>query len=211
MMSNSNYTGPLLAGVLMWDVAASHVPYIEGEDYGEQGSFSVEKPLQSKAFYGWLDSREDVDVFTVRVDEPLRLYTQTLVPYCEEYRDFGVAWAITGPGLPPAPATLPHPPAPGDGALVATGTSAPPPQRATLHERFTDRDYFVGGELVLEQTAPGEYSIMVWHPGGRIGDYVVVIGELEQFGPADVARAARNTLKVRREAELHGPCTEPAR
>ncbi len=188
----------------------AHVPYLEGKDYGVDGrSFRVEEPGQSKAFYGWLDAKDDVDTFTIRVSKPTRLYTHTLIPFCREYSTFSVSWAITGPGLPAPTAPLPIALPDGHGALVAGETAVTAKSRQVTHERFSDRDYYVGPELVLQAVEAGLYTLVVWHSAGRTGDYVAVIGEGESFSPADLVKATVNTVKIRQGAELHGPCTLP--
>lgn len=190
-------------------VSLAHVPFIETEDYDSTRPFTVEDVTQSKAIYGWLDAASDHDVFVLEVPEATRIYTHSLVPYCEEYRDFTVTYALIGPGLPastePLPVELPE----GAGAVIVRETLSADRQRPVTYEPFSARSYFQGPEFAVDAAAPGQYQLVVWNEAGRMGDYVAVVGEAEQFGALDIVRATRHTITLRRQAELHTSCTTP--
>lgn len=189
--------------------AVAHVPYIETEDYDATRPFTVENVSQSKAIYGWLDAASDHDVFVLEVPEATRIYTHSLVPYCQEYRDFSVTYALIGPGLPavtePLPVELPA----GAGAVIVRETLSAESERPVTYEPFSARSYFQGPEFAVDAAAAGQYQLVVWNEAGRIGDYVAVVGEAEQFSAMDIVRATRHTITLRRQAELHTTCTTP--
>ena len=189
--------------------AAAHVPFLEEADYTAAKPFVVEDVAQSKALYGWLGTSGDVDFYSIRVNEPVRIYTRSLVPMCAELQKFLVTYALVGPGLPKPVKPLPFDLPPGDGAIVLQDGQSDVKTRPTMHENFSGRDYFEGPEFEYTATVPGEYRMVVWNEAGAIGDYVAVIGRAEKFGAADMWRAARGTVTLRRAREMHGACTEP--
>ena len=190
----SRFAGMWLVLALAGMPAAAHVPFLEQADYTAERPFVVQDIAQSKALYGWLGTPEDVDFYAMQVSGPVRIYTRSLVPMCAELQKFRVTYALVGPGLPKPAAALPF--------------DLPPDAKArpTLYEQFSGRYYFEGPEFEYEAAVPGEYRMVVWNEAGAMGDYVAVIGRAEKFSAADMWRAAKETVTLRRARELHGTC-----
>ena len=51
----------------------------------------------------------------------------------------------------------------------------------------------------------GTYYIYCWDPYEQGGDYNLVLGKGESFGPIDIIRSIINTYIIRRDGELHIP------
>lgn len=196
-----------LAALVAFQVSA-HVPYIEKTDFSADTPFRVKNIPQSKAMYSWLEAPGDVDHYVMQVDEPTRIYVNTIVPHCQEYKDFAISYALIGPGLPAPVEALPVELRDGDGAVVVREQISQQGPRPILYENITNRVYFEGPTYDIWAESPGQYELIVWHENGRIGDYVAVIGKKEIFGPMDIVRALANTFKIRASKELRGPCSE---
>jgi hypothetical protein len=194
-------------------VATAHVPYIERNDYSEENPFHVWKMIEkSKAFYAWLETDgenpcTDIDVymFTVR-NKPVNIYVELIVPVVNDYyEDFVPCFALVGPGLPeihqPLPFSLPEE---GYGGIIMENVE-PGTNRETFFEPFGGKSYYNGPILDENISEPGTYYIYCWDPYQQGGDYVLVIGKGEFFGPIDIIRAIINTAIIRRNGELHVP------
>jgi hypothetical protein len=168
--------------------AAAHVPYLEKSDFSADNPFEVKNIPQSKAMYSWLEAPSDVDHFVMQVDEPTRIFVNTIVPHCQEYVDFTLTYAVIGPGLPVPDDSVSLPvELPADhGVVVIREEIDPNGQRPILYEGFTNRVYFEGPTYDVQVESPGQYAVIVWQEDGQTGDYVAVIGKEEQFGPADI-------------------------
>ena len=81
--------------------ALAHVPYLEEDDFTEEDPFQVKSIEQSIAVYAWLEFEdgysEDIDVYTFELTEPARVFVESLVPECAEYKDFLPWFALVGP------------------------------------------------------------------------------------------------------------------
>ena len=190
--------------------ASAHVPYIERSDYSGEDPFYIRKLIEkSKAFYAWLgDNGNDIDVYMFRVkNRPVRLYAELIVPVAEGYYDdFVPSFALVGPGLPELQKELPFSLPEGAGGIIKESVE-PGTQRASFFEPFGGKSYFEGPVLDKTVTQPGTYYIYCWDPYKKGGDYVLVIGKGEFFGPADIIRSLINTPVIRMNGELH---IEPA-
>ncbi len=62
-------------------------------------------------------------------------------------------------------------------------------------------DIMFNNEEKLNET--GVYYIYCWDPYEKGGDYTIVIGKLEIWGPFDILRALFYTPLIRRDFELH--------
>jgi len=184
----------------------AHVPYIEGKDYSVSTAFKVEKIIQSKAFYAYLD-KGDVDEFVMHVEEPTPIYVHMLIPFCKEYAAYATRYALTGPGLPkptmPLPIELPS----DHGAIVWDPHYDDWSERPFMYEMFSDRQYFESTRYRYDAEQSGEYRLVVWHPDGTPGDYIAILGRTENFSLADMQLAYVNTPIIRAHAEMKGKCT----
>lgn len=196
-----------VCGLLIGGTTWGHVPYLEDADFSGEAPFRVKNIPQSKAMYAWLSGPSDVDHYAMQVDEPTRIYMHTNIPYCKEYADFTVTYALTGPGLPAPDANMPVTLPAGHGAIIVRDQSSKDDDRPVMYEPFSGRMYWEGPVFDIEVDAPGDYQMVVWHEGGASGDYVAVIGKKEIFGPTDIWRALTKTPGIRAGKELHTSCT----
>lgn len=187
--------------------AAAHVPYIEGVDYPDGEPLRLTNVAQSKAFYGYLDANE-IDVFELDVTEPVRIHVSTLIPFCREYAFFDVNFALIGPGLPKPSADIPVEVPSGYGAIVHIAEFANWADRPFMYEMFSDRRYFEGRSYSRQVETTGIYRFVIWHQGGRPGDYVAIVGRAEQFALADMKMSAANLPVIRRKEEMRSACED---
>jgi hypothetical protein len=191
-------------------LASAHVPYIERSDYSEQNPKFVWKMIEkSKAFYSWLENDginpcEDIDVFKFKIrSNPKNVYVELIVPVFEEYyKDFIPWFALVGPNLPPPDQELPFDLPDGYGVIVKENVE-PGTVRETFYEPFGGKSYYYGPILDMDISEPGTYYIYCWDPYLQGGDYVIVIGKGEFFGPIDIIRSIINTRIIRNNGELH--------
>lgn len=198
---------------MMLSVSA-HVPYIERTDYSADQPFYVWKMIEkSKAFYAWLETDEegfsnDVDVFMFKVgNKPINIYIELIVPDVNGVYDTFVPWyVLLGPNLPTISEDLPFEVPEGYGGVIMENVE-PGTSRETFYEPFGGKSYFKGPILDLNLSESGTYYIYCWDPYEMGGDYVLVIGKGEFFGPIDIIRSIINTPYIRKNKELHLPDT----
>jgi hypothetical protein len=195
-----------MAGCLVVQPALGHVPYLEDADYSPEAPFEIPEPLdKSRAFYSWLETGEDIDVFALQITEPTRLFAQAIVPVCQGYELLLPWFAVVGPGLPEPGVPLPFDLPPGYGAWVVQNEEAWTP-RDTFYEPFGDKWYFDGPTFDETVSSPGTWYLYYWNPHGVGGDYAAVVGPLEIWGPEDILRAIIYTPIIREGGELHIEC-----
>jgi len=172
--------------------AAAHIPMMEQKDStGFKDAVKIPKPGVSRAIYANLDSAADVDYYSFELSKPMTGHVSLLVPYLPGYEDFYPLFAVVGPGLPPAEINLPFEVPPNYGAVVQHATGAAP--RPTFFEPFSRKNYYRGmEEFKQELVQPGTYYIVVWHPAGEYGAYILGYGDKEWFSLRDWA----NTFKL---------------
>ena len=188
----------------------AHVPYIEYKDYAEDKPLFVWKMLEySKAFYAWLENDginpcQDIDAFKFKIRyKPINVYIELIVPAVDNYYEEFVPWfALVGPGLPAPNQTLPFEIPSGCGVIVKENVE-PGEIRETFYEPFGGKNYYVGPVFDEILSQKGTYHIYCWDPYEQGGDYVLVLGKKEFFGPIDIIRAIINTMIIRRDGELH--------
>jgi len=191
-------------------LAVAHVPYIERSDYSENNPIFVWKMIEkSKAFYSWLENDgekpcEDIDVFKFKIkNNPKNVYIELIVPVFEDYYQDFVPWfALVGPNLPIPAEELPFDLPDGYGAIVKENVE-PGDDRETFYEPFGGKSYYYGPILDMDISETGTYYIYCWDPYSQGGDYVLIFGKGEFFGPIDIIRSIINTLIIRRDGELH--------
>jgi len=195
--------------LLCSSLAVAHVPYFEHYNFSEQTPFLVRKMVtQSKAIYAWLEHDGinpcvDIDVYKIPVRRPLSMYVELLVPVVDEYYADFVPWfALVGPGLPDIGYDLPFHIPPGYGAIVNENVE-PGEQRETFYEPFGGKSYYKGPVYEEFLNDVGIYYVYVWDPYESGGDYTLVLGSLEIWGPLDILRALIYTPLIRRGLELH--------
>lgn len=192
-------------------VARAHVPYLESDsDYSADKPFVVENVENSKSLNASLDSPQDYDVYSITLTEPARIFTTTNIPYCPQYADFTVTYALTGPGLPDPGVELPVELPPGYGAVVIRDTVDNVEDRPVFFEPYGGRLTWEGPEFAIDAAPPGEYRMIVWNENGRMGDYIAVIGQLEVFGPAEIAQTRKIAPLLKNGGNLMVDCNPQA-
>lgn len=201
-----------LSIICLVSISTAHVPYIERSDYSKEDPFYVWKMIEkSKAFYAWLEnedenSGDDIDVYMFKLrNRPINIYVELIVPVVDDYyKDFVPWYALIGPGLPKIDQQLPFTIPEGYGGIIMENVE-PGTERETFFEPFGGKSYYEGPILDENLTTPGTYYIYCWDPYKMGGDYVLVIGKGEFFGPIDILRGIINTVIIRRDGELHVP------
>lgn len=201
-------TGLTIFSFLSISISA-HVPYFEHYDFTEDKPFIVRKTVsQSKAVYSWLEHNdtnpcEDIDVYQFKIKRPMKMYVELIVPVIGAiYKDF-VPWvAVVGPGLPDPGQELPFELPNGYGAIIKENVKPGEP-RETFYEIFGNKSYYKGPVFFEKLNATGTYFVYCWDPYKSGGDYTMVLGNLEIWGPLDIIRAIIYTPLIRRGAELH--------
>ena len=169
-----------LLALLLWaaPTASAHRP-----DWGEaSGVTEIADIVNSVAFYRDLTGADDVDayVFTARAGD--RLHAGINTPVVQGLEDYGASVALFGPGLPTADYAALPPGSPADlGAAVF-----PTRPGADFFEPFTQTNYWGRQRLEVDLLMAGTYYLVVWHPAGAAGKYVLDVGTAEVFGPGDL-------------------------
>jgi hypothetical protein len=198
----------------------AHVPYVEGLDFQDNESYTVQPPVEkSLALYSSFNSETDQDRVTLTLTEEdfqdekavtdaqgrpgRRLTFNTIVPACSAYAAVLPRVALIGPqqqGLSAQPADQqwPFSLAANQGVLVLNNTEQGP----VFQENISGTSYFQqkSGELIA--TVPGTYEIVVWEPQGRIADYVLVVGDEEIFGASEIMQSIRRLSYLRQGKEI---------
>ena len=189
--------------------AYAHVPYFEHTDFTINKPFIVRKIVsQSKAMYSWLEKNnsnqtEDIDVYKFKIIKPMKMYVELIVPVVDDYYINFVPWfAVVGPGLPDPTQELPFELPNGYGAIVRENVKPGDP-RETFYEFFGNKSYYKGPIFDEKLNVSGTYFVYCWDPYKSGGDYTIVLGSLEIWGPLDIIRAMIYTPLIRRGLELH--------
>jgi len=193
----------LIASVLLFPLLASaHAPAIEGN-----GLPSAEVPeaevlkdptVQSLAVYGALDAPDETDVYTFTVKGDATIPVEALVPKKARLADFRPVVAVYGKEFAASeegdaqalPWTAPE-------GYVATVIMPPEGERAIFDEPYAQERYYKQTERPIEVHAGERYFLAVFEPTGRTGEYVLGLGDVENFGDADIGALALDVAKVK--------------
>jgi len=202
--------------------AYSHVPYVEGLDFTDSEAYSIQAPIEkSLAIYLSFDAKDDIDqsLFTLTesdLDEKnssiladqqgekgRKVVFNTIVPACAPYANILPQVALVGPiqerltKLSPEIA-LPFTLEEGEGVYLLSNDQ----QGEVFKENFSGTSYWQQQTAEFIVTKPGSYKIFVWEPQGQIGDYVLVFGDQEIFGPQEIAQATKRINFLRQGREI---------
>ncbi len=204
-------TAACVAGLSLGMPAIAHVPYLEQMDYTSDQPFIVEDVENSKSLHADIAGPDDYDVYRITIDAPKRIYTTTNIPHCEQYETYSVTYALVGPGLPEIDAdALPVELPAGHGGVIVRNPIASVEDRPVFFEPFGGRLMWEGPEYMIDEAPPGEYQMIVWNEDGVPGDYIAVIGQLEIFGPAEIAQVKRVSPLLKNGKNLHVDCNPQA-
>lgn len=193
-MSNkiSERLAAFLVFLFLASAAVAHVPMMEGPDTNSfKDAFKIPRPETSYAVYSNLDRPGDIDFYSFEVKKPMKAHVSLIVPYRPEYLDFYPVYAVVGPGLPAPQSKVPFDLEKGYGAVVFSGM--PSAERPVFYEAFSRVNYYEGiPKFDQELREPGIYYIVVWHPAGETGAYILGYGLAEKFTAKDWS----NTFKL---------------
>jgi hypothetical protein len=185
----------ILMDLLALPALAHQGVYESIDTTGFQNPIVLAKPTVSYAVYMRLDHSGDVDYVSFKVDGPMKVKASLLVPQRPEFLDYYPVFAVVGPGLPAPEIEVPFEMPAGCGAVVLK--SEPQTERGKFYEPFSMTRYYRGFKVFEQEvTEPGTYYIVVWHPAGEYGDYVVIYGEKESFTPKEMLKTYRAISKV---------------
>jgi hypothetical protein len=155
-------------------------------DWGDQnGATRIEDIQVSFAFYRELKTTDQVDVYEFDARAGEHLHAGINIPDLPELQDFGVSVAMFGPGLPAANEST-HGSLPADhpedlGMLVFESQKS-----ENFFESFTQTNYLGRQQIEVDLPEDGTYYLLVWHPSGERGKYVLDVGRREVFGMGDL-------------------------
>lgn len=159
--------------------ASAHRP-LWGEQYGP-----IEIPNLRTSFAVYRDFATDqMDVYIFEGTAGQDLHAGIQIPSVGGLEEYGVTVALFGPDLPEADLSTLPPDHPKDlGTLVFPSIVS-----ADFFEPFTQTNYWGRQEIDLTLPANGTYYLLVWHPVGQPGKYVLATGRTEDFGLTDLFR-----------------------
>ena len=154
----------------------------------------------SYAFYQTLVRPNQVDLYTLDVAAGDRIHVAINIPQLPHLTGFQVNVLLLGPGLPRLdPSLLPAGAAWTQlGVPTTHGLLLPDAATGGFHEHFTQTDYWNRQREDVTAPASGRYAVVVWHPTGATGKYVLATGYREVFGAADLLRFPGWWWRVRR-------------
>lgn len=208
--------------------AFAHIPYIEGLDFQEV--YDVKAPVErSLALYMSFDKNDAYDKIRFTISEAdlkadqknlvvdatgrvgRKITFNTIVPRCSQYAGVLPSLALVGPAQAAlssnyAAADLPFAVEGADGVFRLTNSE----QGKVFKEPIAGTSYWQGKEAELIVSEAGVYQLYVWNPSGAVGDYVLVFGDKELFGPGEIAQSARRISYLRRGLEIKDPACRKA-
>ncbi len=209
-----------LNALLFASSAMAHIPYVEGLDFKDV--YDVKAPVEkSLALYMSFDNADDIDqirfVLTeddLKADQKNIVQTQdgkigrkitfnTIVPRCDQYAGVLPKLALVGPTQAAltssfAGGDLPFAVEGADGVFQLTNTV----QGKAFQEKIAGTNYWRQNEASLILTEAGTYKLYIWSPSKTIGDYALVFGDQEIFGPAETVQALKRIAYLRSGMEI---------
>ena len=141
----------------------------------------IDSIATSYAFYQTLQA-DKVDVFYFEGEQGDNFHAGIQIPDIDALRDYGLSIALFGQGLPqPEASQLPQDYPKDLGALIAPTTVS-----EDFFEPITQSNYWGRQQINTTLPADGTYYILVWHPNGKAGKYVMDTGYEENFGLLDL-------------------------
>lgn len=152
----------------------------------------------SWAVYAQLSDAGEVNYYRFEAKRGARVRIETLVPRNESARAFGFDVALIGKGFDTA--RVPFALEAGEGVIVAPDSGHDEARR--FDEHVTQTSYWYRQSLRAQLPADGTYWIAVYDPRGRVGKYVLALGEREEWGASDLLEMPRIVARVREFAGL---------
>lgn len=194
--------GAVLLSVFLFLGAAGQAGAHRPDEGTPDGVTGIPSLSTSYAYYRSLTPEQPVQVYEFQGEQGEFVHVGVNIPQLAGLEDYGISMALLGPGLPPVtPTDLPI------GLLQTSGQSlmleslnqqfahgkvagliVESTTSAAFFEPFTQTRYWGRQTLELDLPAAGSYYLLVWHPAGVAGKYVIDTGYQEVFGPADLFR-----------------------
>lgn len=152
---------------------AKWFPYVEGdEDWGDLSNpWHVSDATGFSALYGRLDA-DDVDSIVYTFDAPVDGWTvQAQVPLCgDHFESFYPSIAVLGPGLP----ALPFASTEDMGVMIFADERG-----SQVRTQDLQMGVYESTQFTFDIPEAGDYTLVVWEPGGTSGAYTLVTGSEE--------------------------------
>lgn len=158
--------------------AAAHNPvYAPDNTHEWETALELPDPQISWAIYGRLTDPSEIDFYRFEAQAGESLFIQMTIPVIAGLEEFEPSFALVGVGLPSDEATSPTALL-SDQGIVAVADDGSPPR--LFYESFSGRQYWMRQELRINAPQTGTYYVLVWHPQGEVGKYVLAVGDVEQ-------------------------------
>jgi hypothetical protein len=151
-----------------------------------EGVTEIPNITTSFAYYQELETAGQYHRFTFSGEAGEFFHAGINIPAIDGLKNYGVAIALLGPGLPNLPAK--SIPGTAENELVESGIVVPSVVSEDFYEPFTQTNYWGRQTLELNLPETGQYTLIIWNPTGETGKYVLDTGTEEVFGPADLFR-----------------------
>ncbi len=134
-------------------------------------------PQISWAIYGRLTDPSEIDFYRFEAQAGESLFIQMTIPVIAGLEEFEPSFALVGVGLPSDEAASPTALLSDQGIVTVADDGSPP---RLFYESFSGRQYWMRQEVRINAPQTGTYYVLVWHPQGEVGKYVLVVGDVEQ-------------------------------
>ncbi|HJV32503.1 MAG TPA: hypothetical protein VJ694_00580, partial [Patescibacteria group bacterium] len=159
--------------------ASAHRPVIEN---GIGTPATLEDPVRaSQAVYGRLAEPGEVDVYAFTPATDGNIPIEVLVPVRPSNAEFRPSFSF------------------GEDAASQPVENVPAPagDREIYFEEYSVERLYKQAERTYPVRAGVTYRVVVFEPGGHVGDYALGIGSAEDFGGADFGRLIRDVVMIK--------------
>lgn len=172
-------TAFVILALLLAQRALAHRLYFEQADITADNPWPIDDPTTSTALYATLEHPTDVDYFVFEARRGETVLLGLTIPQIEGQDDFAPSLALIGPGFPadPFPSRLWKPNDAGVYLMPPTPGPATP-----FFEPFSRTSYWERQEERVIIPIDSQYLVAVWHDEGRLGRYVLAVGDKERLG-----------------------------
>lgn len=149
----------------------------------------IESVTRKQRFFGRLSSKDDVDYYSMTVDEKAKIEILLESPVSDG--DFRPVIVLFGPGLsaPKEDPTIPI--GETNGAIVGHAKE----ERERRFDQFLMTSYSTGPSISISAPRKATYGLAVRSPKGSTGRYVLHIGTENNFKWSELIQGIKGTLK----------------
>lgn len=141
----------------------------------------IRRPTHAQRFFGRLESKKDVDFFTMTVERDTPISVTLAVPASD--LEFRPTLTIFGPGLPKPKEDPAIPIGDGNGAFIA---SDPKEERGSAFDGYLLTSFFEGIRIEFNAPKTATYALAVRTPDGNRGRYVLHVGTNDEWKWAEI-------------------------